>query len=373
MPKIIKRKTKRKKAIKRFFTFDDTKYIYILAGIVFLAGILLLGWFTYQSLIISPYDYSFVSDMGTDKKKTEEECQYRRKLDGVCVKFERYTDPKLVVVMIENNLEAWPLSSLAEAQIVYEAPVEGNIPRFMAIYTIDTKIEQAGPVRSARPYYLDWASEYGNAMYMHVGGSEKSLELIDTYNLFSINEFYRDWYFWRSDKRARPHNTYTSSELWNKAYDDYGEYQKQEDYDGWVFKETEPCIDECVMEIKVSIASWSAYHAIWKFNTTTQKYIRWQGEEQNFDIDGTQIVADTVIVQRVRASVIDEIGRKRIDTIGNGNVFIFRNGQMVKGQWFKASRKDRTQFYDANGDIIPLQAGKIWIEILPDNRELEWE
>ncbi len=368
--KIIKNLSKWRKEV---FNFDDTKYIYVLAGAVFLAGILLIVWFAFQVLFSSKSADLPNDNLAPDNKKVEEKkCDYRRKLDGVCVDSAGQTDPKLVMVMIENNAEAWPLSGLADARVVYEAPVEGNIPRFMAIYIADTEAEQAGPVRSARPYYLDWASEYGNAMYMHVGGSPDALDLLEAYDLFDVNEFTKGWYFWRDEKRSAPHNAYTSDELWNKAYDDYGEYEKQEDYDGWTFAEMEACENGCVEEIEISFSSWRSYSAVWKYNTTTQEYVRFQGAEQDFDIDGAAITADTVVVQRVRAKVVDDIGRKQIDTIGSDDAVIFRDGRAIEGQWFKESRKDRTQWYDANGEIISLRAGKIWIEVLPDNIELKW-
>ena len=158
--------------------FDETKYIYILAGIIFLVSILLFAWFGYQTFGNKFVQNDSAEDIKKIVKLEEEDCKYKRKLDGVCVELEKDIDPKIVAVMVENNLEAWPLSGISKANVVYEAPVEGNIPRFMAIYTIDNEIEQVGPVRSARPYYLDWVSENGNAMYMHVGGSVDALDLI---------------------------------------------------------------------------------------------------------------------------------------------------------------------------------------------------
>jgi len=360
------------KILKNLFNFNDPKYIYILAAIVFLVALGLLGWFLSQTFFGNNYDDLF-DDFVEEQLEEEKGCDYKRKLDGVCVELEKYVDPELVAVMVENNLEAWPLSGIADANVVYEAPVEGNIPRYMAVYTIDTKIEQVGPVRSARPYYLDWVSEYGNAMYMHVGGSPDALDLIDIYNLFDINEFYRGWYFWRSNGRDRPHNTYTSNKLWEKAYEDYSEYNEKEDYDGWVFEKMASCVEDCVEEIEVPMVSWGAYRVVWKFNTSTQQYTRFQGADQAFDMDGAEIVADTIIVQRVRAKIIDEVGRREIGTIGSGDVAVFRNGKVIEGKWFKESRKDRTRWYDEENNLIPLQAGKIWVEILPEDKELKWE
>jgi len=361
-----------KKKIMDYFKTSDIKYIYALAGVVFFASFALMSWFLYKAFVL-PADDGFVDEDVVKEEITEEDCDYKRKIDGTCVESERYTDSELVAVMIENNLEAWPLAGLAEASVVYEAPVEGDIPRFMAIYVLGEEVDQVGPVRSARPYYLDWVSEYGKIMFMHVGGSPDALDLVDEYNLFSINEFYRGWYFWRSEGRTAPHNTYTSTELWNKSYEKYSEYYDEKDYIGWQFEKIENCETDCVGEIDIPIASPSSYHAVWKFNTSTQKYTRFQGGEQAFEMDGKEIFADTVIVQMADVEVIDEIGRKEIGVVGSGEAVVFRNGKVFEGVWKKTDRISRTEFFAEDGSAISLQAGKIWIEILSTAREAEWE
>lgn len=355
------------------YNFDQAKYIYILAGIIFFTGLILLAWFGYRAFGFKPASNGIAEDIGRTIRQNEEKCNHARKLDGVCVLSADLVDPKIVLVMVENNLEAWPLLGIASANVVYEAPVEGNIPRFLAVYALDSEVKKIGPVRSARPYYLDWVSEYGNAMYMHVGGSPDALQMIDDYGIFDMNEMGRGWYFWRSEDRAAPHNTYTSSELWNKAAEKYSDYYNQDDYDGWVFEKTAGCVENCVSKIEVNLSSAPVYKAVWEFNTTTQKYARFQNTKTSQETNGEEIVADTMIVQRVKSKILDEIGRKEIETLGKGDVYVFRNGKMTKGQWFKQSRKDRTKFYDEEGEIIPLQAGKIWVEVLPDDKELKWK
>jgi len=77
-------------------------------------------------------------------------------------------------VIIENHTDARPQSGLNSADVVYEAVAEGGITRFMGIFycgvaAMDTDL---GPVRSARTYFLDWISEYGEyPLYAHVGGA----------------------------------------------------------------------------------------------------------------------------------------------------------------------------------------------------------
>lgn len=346
------------------FKIDKIKRLYVLAAAIFLTGLGLLIWFGRASQI----EQSAVESV-IDASEAKP-CPYRRRLDGICVESALGVDPELAAVMIENSREAWPLAGLASARVVYETPVEGNVPRFLAIYAAGDEVKKVGPVRSARPYYLDWVSEYGNTMYMHVGGSDEALEKIDAANVFDLNEFYRGQYFWRSDDRPRPHNTYTSSVLWQKARKDYGKYYETEAYDSWVFDEREPCQADCAAEVTVAFLS-PTYDARWVFNSSTQQYARYQNKQVQQDADGVSITADTVIVQRVKSATIDEIGRKKIDTIGSGEALVFRDGYLIEGRWEKASRKDRTQFYDEKGGIISFKAGKIWIEVAPLNVRVE--
>ena len=358
---------------------NEIRYLYTLAAVVFLTGIGLLIWFgagAFLGRLTAAQRATFDSIPALPAARP---CDYHRHVDGVCVESALGVDPELVAVMIENSREAWPLTGLARAAVVYEAPVEGNVPRFLAIYVEDDRVDQAGPVRSVRPYYVDWVSEYGNIMYLHVGGSDEGLERLDAADIFDINEFYRGGYFWRSADRSRPHNTYTSSELWQKARRDYGEfYKKDEAVDGWLFAARAPCgsasdsnvNEECVSEITVAFLS-PTYDARWVYSTSTEKYARYQNKKLQTDADGAAIMADTVIVQRVRAAVIDEVGRKRIETMGKGEATVFRNGYALKGEWRKASRQDRTQFYDENDQLIPLQPGKIWVEVVPQSVRVE--
>ena len=78
-----------------------------------------------------------------------------------------------IAVMIDDHPDARPQVGLSSADVVWHAPAEGGIPRYMAVFHshIQTDI---GPVRSARDYFVQWAAELG-AVYAHSGGSPKAL------------------------------------------------------------------------------------------------------------------------------------------------------------------------------------------------------
>ena len=77
-----------------------------------------------------------------------------------------------IAVMIDDLRAARPQSGLSSASVVWQAPAEGGIPRYMAIFQ-DTMPKSIGPVRSSRYYYIAWAAEW-RAIYAHSGGSPRS-------------------------------------------------------------------------------------------------------------------------------------------------------------------------------------------------------
>ena len=364
--------------IKKKFNLDEATFLYILAGIVIVVALLLAGWFGYG------YVKNHVRGAGNGgaarelpvQDGTEKNCKFRRILDGICVDSENKTNPKLVAVMIENHPDARPQSGLSQASIVYEAPVEANYTRFMAIYPLGEEFLKVGPVRSARPYYLDWLSEYHDIMYMHVGGSPDALQRITEYNIFDLNEFYRGQYYWRVDDRYAPHNVYTSSRLWEQAWVDYGTDEERgmrnEEKGNWKFEDREQCSEDCVNEITISFLP-PTYEAVWKFNTSTDKYERYQMGYPHTDKDGFIIEADNVVVIHTTTRVLDSIGRIAMDTIGEGDAIVFRDGYMIRGTWKKEMRESKTKWYDSEGNEISLKPGKTWIEVLNQNAELKFE
>lgn len=340
-----------------FRNLNETQ-LYKLAGVIASIAVILLIIILLQSKNVTEY----ITQPEEAPIVEEDECNYRRFVDGVCVTHSSLQAPDLVAVMVENHFEARPQSGLAEALVAYEVPVEGNIPRFMLIYDKEETVEKVGPVRSARPYYLDWLQEFGNVPYMHVGGSPKALELITQHNIFDVNEFYRGWYFWRSKDRYAPHNTYTSSELWQKMWKDYGDDGDIMSTSSWQYSSEELCEENCVDEITITYSGLT-YQTQWRYNTSTAQYVRYQSGGKYKDSDGSEVLADTIILQHVKTQVLDNVGRLAMNSIGEGEAIVFRDGMMTTGTWKKETTKEKTRWYDTDGEELSLKAGKIWIQV----------
>ena len=78
-----------------------------------------------------------------------------------------------IAVMIDDLSPARPQSGFNAASVVWQAPAEGGIPRYMMIFQENIPAD-VGPVRSSRYYYIAWAAEW-RAVYAHAGGSPQAL------------------------------------------------------------------------------------------------------------------------------------------------------------------------------------------------------
>ena len=273
----------------------------------------------------------------------------------------RPVDFKPVAVMIDNATEIRPQSGLAVASLVYEALVEGGITRLMAVYNAADQVDKVGPVRSVRPYFLDWAAEYQPAFF-HVGGSPQALETIDDYSIIDLNEMgAAEVYFVRGDRADWPHNVYTNSGLWQNipAFKN-----RHLDFKPWEF--TGALSVYCPEEDQAIVIDFSYfnYQVKWLYDCQSGRYQRFNGGVGHLDENGDQLSAAKVVVQFVKSWLIDA-ERLGLQTVGQGKAIIFQNGQVVSGSWQKDAAGSRTEFLDDAGQIVQFIPGNTWIEVIP--------
>lgn len=291
----------------------------------------------------------------------------RRPIDGVLVP--NGTPPSFpLAVIVENMIDARPTSGVARANLVWEAPTEAGITRFLAIYADGADVIAIGPVRSARPYYVDWAEEV-HALFAHVGGSPEALALVASLEhqekLADLNQFWHGDLFWRANDRSAPHNVYTATSLLRAelAARDPADLPS---YGMWKYKEDEPFeARPDTQEFSVAFST-PAYAVTWKYHRTTNEYVRWQLGAPYRDIDGAEVRAKNVIILITEMEVTDREGRRRIKTIGEGKARVFRDGRLVEGIWKRPRHDARTRFFDRDGNEIAMNAGTTWIEVIGD-------
>lgn len=272
-----------------------------------------------------------------------------------------------VAVMVENHVEARPQSGLSKADIVFEALVEGGITRFMPVY-IDGKADVIGPVRSSRHYYVYIAAEF-NAAYVNIGWSPQAYSALQATGLVNLDEIRGDPGIWRSNARYAPHNAYTSTDLLRTTLDKVRN-QKPGSLAGFQFSgDPKPSGGEKAEEITIVYAD--DYFVKYYYDSASKLYLRSMDGVPHKDAEtGDRVSPRNVIVQFVRAWVIDDVGRLDMAQVGEGKTLYFRDGVANQGTWRKASFNDVTRWFDADGKPMEFPTGKTWVQLVPPGRKV---
>ncbi|MFA5134016.1 MAG: DUF3048 domain-containing protein [Patescibacteria group bacterium] len=311
---------------------------------------------------IRPFFVSGKNILGDMVKKQGVE----RMLDGVYMQ-EGEAEKYPAAIMIDNMFEARPQSGITKAGLVFEAPVEGGITRFMAVFSSAEIIEKIGPVRSARPYFIDWAMGFP-ALYGHFGGSPEALGIIaGDQNIWKLNMDSSAEYFWRAKDRFAPHNAYTSSTLLDKAREKKLTDQTL-DFSPWKFKDEAGEKERGNQKsVAVDFSISKTYNVIWAYNKAENNYIRHYAANPTSadrDLEGNIITAKNLAVMVTDITVIDEKSRRHIDTIGTGEALIFQDGKRMEATWEQKDRWSRLKFYDKNGKEIEFNRGVTWVQVV---------
>ncbi len=290
-------------------------------------------------------------------------------LTGVEVVDEASTKRQVTAIMIENSPDARPQSGLKAAGMVYEAIAEGGITRFLALYQ-EAQPELIGPVRSLRPYYVDWLAPY-DAAVAHVGGSKNALDEVRNGTYKDIDQFFNAGAYWRANDRYAPHNVYTSFERLNALNQAKG-------FNGSSFqahsrKADAPSKQPNATAISVPISS-GTYNSNYTYDAATNSYLRFQGGEPHNDREAGHIAPKVVVVLKVPTQRGFEDGyREQMTTVGSGAAVVFQDGIATDANWTKADKKSIITLTDTTGKSIALNAGQTWYTAIAAEKSPTWQ
>ena len=273
-----------------------------------------------------------------------------------------------IAVMIDDIRAARPQSGLSSADVVWHAPAEGGIPRYMAIFGSELP-KAIGPVRSARSYYIAWASEW-KALYAHSGGSPQALATLRAKGngqyVFDANEFrYGGRYFHRIRERRSPHNVYTDGATLRKlakvrkAVD--GTYEPVWQFAPDAPLETRPYGGSIRIRYPANLVTYRYARS----DNTYKRSV--SGEGKQFDAaNGERIAPRNVVIMYVDFKPLgDRKHRLEADLIGSGKAIVFTNGRRIDGTWKKAGMTKPTIFYTKSGEPVTLTAGQTFVQVIP--------
>ena len=274
-----------------------------------------------------------------------------------------------VAVMMSNDKASLPQYGINRADVVYEAPVEGDMNRYMAIFENYDDIERIGSVRSCRTYYTYFAREY-DAIYAHYGQSTfavpylKNVDNVNGIDGTGGNAFYRT-----KDRKA-PHNAYTSGAKLNKTIGQLGYRTSYSDTYSGHFQFSKNAYVPAEADAKDAYKFYPSYamnNPWFEYNESDGKYYRFQyGGKHNGD--GGQIAVRNVIFQYVEWGHYASTDYLNINVHKGGAGYVFTGGKCVPVSWKKDGDFGPTRYYDSEGKEVMLNKGKTWICIVGADR-----
>jgi len=271
--------------------------------------------------------------------------------------------------MIDDHPDARPQSGFNAASVVWHAPAEGGVPRYMLIFQ-DQVPEAVGPVRSARQYYIAWAAEW-DAVYGHSGGSPQALRTLREQGngqlVYNADEFrWGGTFYHRSTDRFAPHNVYTTGKELRQMAKRIGAIDGPQKA-VWQFAPDAP-LEQRPRGGRISVAySWNKID--YRYDRASNTYIRSvTGEKPQKDrADGALVAPKNVVVMLMSFGPLNDGSNKlrlEAEFIGSGRAWIATNGHTIKGTWRKQSLRKPTQFFDADGNPVTLTIGQTFVQVM---------
>ena len=289
-----------------------------------------------------------------------------------------------IAVMIDDQAGARPQSGLSQADIVYQAPAEGGIPRYMAIFQTQDP-PSIGPIRSSRLYYVAWAEEW-RALYVHMSGAPNAMAY-----LYQINGTYvwnadglhyggKSGYMWRVTYKAAPHNLYSSAAKLRALADKLGAtapFTKSP----WTFADAAPTQNRPIGG--TIVVPYQANRVVYNYDRATNTYPRSvTGQAVETDAGNGQPIAPSNVVVlyepmgALSGSANIHKGRLEVGYNGTGKAVVFNDGTAIDARWSKKNDSSPTLLSYASGPLagqpVPLVRGQIFVQVVPTEMAVTW-
>lgn len=263
-----------------------------------------------------------------------------------------------LTVKVGNNPDGRPQSGLDSADIVFEEIAEGGITRFAAVFN-STVPDQVGPVRSVRGMDPDVVRPLFG-IFAYSGGTSGNVEAIQSVEgLLTVDETDAGNAMTRSDDRSSPDNLYVVSEA---MFGRGGAPKPPVPFFSYL-ADKEEFVGERITSFTVGFAGEYAPTYTWDEADGTWK--RSYGGDPFVSSDGVQIAPENVVVQFIEYPDFSEG-----ITVGEGDAWVFSDGQLIRGRWSRPDAARAPTFSDLSGSPIKLTPGQSWVELLTNGADV---
>lgn len=287
--------------------------------------------------------------------------------------------PAVLVSITNFPASARPQAGLSFAPIIYEIFISEGTTRFLAVFygecpqatvpdTNGERVDQVGPIRSARLPYVDIQAGFPRSCLIYAGADEQVLpeltgcgDIVYAANPKDVNSAFIPVTSMNKIAQANllPGRTFS--------------------YTGNAFSDTIPSGGQSAERLNVFYSEQN--QAQWSYDRLSGKYMRSENHPDSPDqftpardrLTAQQLAFSNIIVMFanhtvVTPTIIDiDMAQDRI-----GDAYLFRNGQTFKIRWttVNAEYEQKTglrrpiRFIDESGNPIALKPGQTWVHVM---------
>ncbi len=287
-----------------------------------------------------------------------------------------------IAVSIPNQKSCFPHYGIANASVIYQVPLRDNLTRLFCFFEDFDDLDRIGPTRSIRDYMVyiglehdaiicHWGSAYyandllnsdavDNISQATQGISVPTVDAFDRYNRGgSYNSTDSAYLFVSGLKKGVEKRGYN----WN--YDDSFEPKFLFAADGVTADYADAPAATKIWPGKEG--NYNTVGAYFEYDASTGKYAYSEyGSPLIDERTGEQIKVDNIVLQVCYAEERDDHGYLIMEmhgpVTGDGTMYFFTNGKVVKGTWSRLDGDDKpAKYYDENGNEIVFNQGKTFV------------
>ncbi len=257
----------------------------------------------------------------------------------------------------DRSADTRPQTGLEAADVVYEEVVEGGITRFVVAFN-SVVPETVGPIRSVRLTDPNIVWPLGG-IFVYSGGGQPAVEAINQAPVNAVDPNAAGDAMFRQDGKKAPYDLFGRvGDLFTKD----GQPVPPPPFFEYLAT-GETFAGEGVTEFTAGFAP--GYAPTYTFDAATNSWNRAIDGVPFTSTSGGQISATNVIVQ-----FTDYVGGVGLEgsegnTVGEGDAWVFSNGQLIRGRWIRPAKEQPAGYVDAVGNPIKLTPGRTWVELLP--------
>lgn len=302
-------------------------------------------------------------------------------LTGLPTLTEEAIGKRPVAVMVNNTKASFPQYGIAQADIIFEVPVEGGETRFMAMFGDYTQVPKVCSVRSCRMYFPEY-SEGFDAVYVNWGMSPAIREYVDSLGLTHYEGAYNTGNLFDRDQDRRAsgvaleHTGYFNGpglpEAMEKA-EQRTDIEADKKNTAFRFNEPEEVVKPTGEACEVFVVTYGGVKSRFTYDAETNTYFKeHNGKAQVDGITGTQLAFTNVLILETDIGEHSNGTHRDVRWWNGGTGYYISNGAAQKITWSKADTESRILLFDEDGKELKINAGKSYIGIsYPDKLTIE--